>query len=192
MKNIIVVLALIISSNFLFAQSETKSLPLSIGYFSNYGFQPGVKIGTQFHLKNWESEHEGKKGNFTKSKSYFINPQIGFYSWIGNDINFLLNTEIGYQRIKSSKNTFSAISIGLGYLAESEVIAITYNLSDGSIKEKNRELRNHFLTTINYEFGKAINSKLAWYGKPSLGWKLSNNSSMVVLIEAGLKFNFKK
>ncbi|MEM6965745.1 MAG: hypothetical protein AAF573_13335 [Bacteroidota bacterium] len=172
----------IFCSNILTGQEKSNNFPISIGYFSNYGFQPGVKVGTPFRIKNWETERF--------AKSYFISPQVGFYSWIGNDFNVLVNAEIGHQRFKNQKNTFSAFSIGLGYLAESEIISFDVNLSDGN-KEKNRELRNHFLTTINYEFGKKINSNWSWYGKPSWGWKLSDLSSMVVLIELGLKFNLK-
>lgn len=182
MKKIIGVCLILFSSQILLGQSNTKLDNVSIGYFSNYGFQPGVKIGTQFQLKNWETEDY--------AKSYFISPQLGFYSWIGNDFNVLVNAELGYQRVKNQRNTFSAVSIGIGYLAESEIISIDVNLSDGS-KEKSRELRNHLLTTINYEFGKKVNSNLSWYGKPSFGWKLSDNSSMVIMIELGLKFNLK-
>ena len=189
MKRIIIIFVLIAIANQFFAQeSESKQLPISIGYWGNFLYQPGVKVSTQFDIKNWQTEHEGKKENFTKHKSYFISPQLGFFSWPKKNINFLVNVEAGYQRKKSHKNSFSSISFGLGYLMEGQVVSIIYNLNDGSIKEKVREWENYILPTINYGFGKSINSKLDWYSKISIGKKFSfqDFNSFMVLVETGV------
>ena len=190
MKNTLTLIALYFLGNALFAQTETSGFPISIGYFSHTGYQPGVKVGTHFDLKNWETEAENKKGDFTKYKSYYVSPQIGFYSWINNHSSFLINADIGYKRIKSRKRNYSAWSVGLGYLNQSQITHWVVHLNDGS-KDKVRNNRGWFLSTINYEFGKEINSKIGWYSKFSGGWKFSTERERtgVVFVELGIKFN---
>lgn len=192
MKNILLIILALFTTNQLLAQDNTSFPPISISYWGGFGYQPGVKIGTEITLKNWETSHENKSGNLTKTKSYFISPQIGFYSWPRKHMNFLVNAEAGYRRIKSRKNNFSAISVGLGYLLESRVTSVLYNLNDGSIQKKNRANSNFFLPTVNYEFGKMVNSNFTWFSKISLGAKLSTNreNSTVAFFETGVKYSF--
>ena len=189
MKKTTLIYALLFTSSLVFSQNKSEGLPISVGYFGNFLIQPGAKIGAQFSLNKWETEHEGKKGNYTKEKRIFVSPQVAFFSRPGNNMNLLVNADIGYQRKKMNQGSYSAVSLGLGYLLESQVVSIVYNLSDGSIKEKIREPRNYFLPTINYEFGHAIDFKTNWYMKFSLGSKLSPNRerSGVFFIELGMR-----
>ena len=103
----------------------------------------------------------------------------------------MVNADFGYRRLKTERRSFSSVSISLGYLMQSQIISVVYNLSDGSIKEKNREQRGFFVPTINYEFGRVINSTLSWYSKYSLGAKFSADIErpMVLFVEAGIKLN---
>lgn len=190
MKNTIAILIFLSCSFIGFSQNAKKSIPISIGYFSNYGFQPGAKIGTHFDLKNWETESENKKGTFTKSKSLYISPQIGFFSFVKNNTNFMVNADIGYRRIKSLKNRYSAFSLGLGYMNRSQITGVAVNLSDGS-QEKQRTSSSYFLPTLNCEFGKFINSKIGWYSKFSYGLRLSPNEKQTTMffIELGTRVN---
>lgn len=173
------------------AQNKTPNIPISIGYFGHFLYQPGLKVGTHFEFKNWQTEKACTKGDITKAKSYFVSPQIGYYNWSGRNYNFLLNADIGYRRVKVERRSYSAFSIGLGYLATSELISVVRNLNDGKILAKNRMHKGYFLSTINYEFGRAINSRLGWYNKYSVGkkWSPNNDGMGVIFVELGVNFS---
>jgi len=177
MKKILILFILFVLGNQIVAQTESKNIPISVGFMSHI-WHPGVKIGTQFDLKNWERETE---------------KQIGFYVYPNTHTGYLVNTDFGYKKIKSHKQKYSAFSIGLGFLNQSQITDVKINLSDGS-KEKIRENWGWFLSTLNYEIGKSINEKIGWYGKLSYGLKMSleRENSTVLFIELGMKYNFNK
>ena len=112
MKNTIVFIVLLFTSSLLFAQTPKKGIPLSVGYYGHFLIQPGVKIGTHFNFKEWETENVGKKGAFIKSKNLFVSPQIGYFARPKNNINLLINADVGYKKIKRERNSYSAWSIG--------------------------------------------------------------------------------
>ena len=164
---------------------NSKNIPISIGYLGNLGYHPGLKVGTQFDLKNWETEAE----KFTKLQSFYVSPQVGFYVYPNVHTGYIVNADFGYKRIKNHKNKYSAFSIGLGFLNQSQIIERRVKLSDGS-QEKIRENWGWFMPTLNYEFGKAINEKIGWYGKGSYGFKMasSRENAAVLFVELGLTF----
>ncbi len=184
MKNILIILLLSLLSNSNFAQTASNRIPISIGYFSFLGFQPGAKIGTAFQWKKWETETE----KFTKHKSFFISPQIGFFTRPNIHTSYLVNADLGYKRVKSHKQRYSAWSIGLAYLNQSQITSWQVRLTDGT-KEKVRENWSWFLPTVNYEFGQAINERIDWYSKVSYGLKMASTraNAEVFFVELGVK-----
>ncbi len=186
MKKIMVLLTLLVLGNQLIGQTKSKNIPISIGLISHAGWQPGVKIGTQFDLKNWETETE----KLTKLKSFYMRPQLGFYIYPNTHIAYLVNADFGYKRVKDINQKYSAFSIGLGFLNQSQITERKVNLSDGNV-EKTRENWAWFLPTLNYEFGKSINEKIGWYSKFSYGFKIASarENTAVIFIELGVNFN---
>lgn len=178
-----------ILGNQIFAQTESKKIPISIGVFSHAGWHPGVKIGTQFDLKNWKKKTEKS----TKLNSLYVNPEVGFYVYPNVHTAYLMNADFGYKRMKGQKEQYSAFSIGLGFLNQSQITETKVNLSDGS-KEKTRENWVWFLPTLNYEFGRSINKRIGWYGKISYGFKVASarDNSAVLFIGLGIKYNIFK
>ncbi len=190
MKNTILIFILLFASISLFSQTEKTTLPISIGYYGPYLIQPGLKIGTSFNLKEWGVENSKKNEASTRSQSFFISPQIGLFTKPEDHTSFIINADIGYQ----AKKIYSAFSIGLGYLAEFEIISISLNLGTGEIDRKNRERRDYFVPTINYELSSAINSNIRWFSKFSYGRKISSKveNSAIFIIEIGIKLNLNK
>ncbi|MEM8908685.1 MAG: hypothetical protein AAGD05_12620 [Bacteroidota bacterium] len=184
MKNI-VLLALILFWVKL-GHSQNQKLPISVSYLGQLAYQPGLKIGSHFELKNWTTTAK----QFTKLKSFYISPQIGFFTQPNAHTSYLINADFGYKRIKSHNQKYSAWSIGLAYMLQSQIIEWQVHLNDGS-KEKIRANWNWFLPTLNYEFGQAIHTNLHWYGKFSYGIKMAPNreSTMLLFVELGIKFN---
>ena len=186
MKYIINISLILILGTQVVAQTTSKKTPISIGYFGHLAYQPGMKIGAQFDLKSWKKGSE----EAAITKSFYVSPQIGLYTYPTVHTSYLANADFGYKRVKSRSQKYWAFSIGLGFLNQSQITERRVNLNDGS-KEKTRENWAWFLPTLNYEFGKSINEKIGWYGKLSSGLKMASTreTSMVLFTEIGLKFN---
>ncbi|MEO1513765.1 MAG: hypothetical protein AAFV95_02090 [Bacteroidota bacterium] len=175
----------------LLAQNSAEGLPISVSYFSQAVYQPGAKIGTQLNLRQWQRSYERKSNTYLKEQSIFVGPQLGFWM-LPNDHRFvLLNAEIGYRYQKSRRQTFSAFSIGLGHLLQSRVESFSVDLGGGDIGDKDRVSSHHFMPSLNYAFGKAINSKISWFSRLSYGLKLASNdaSRAFFLVEVGVWMN---
>ena len=158
---------------------QRKSPSLSLGLTSQSLLQPGLRIGCEWKLNTWEVED--------KIKSVFLRPEIAGYFRTDVHISYLMQVNGGYVRTKADKGSFSAWSLGLGYLHQSQVTEYRVALSDGS-KEKMRQNWPWFLATINYEFGKNIGSDWSWYGRISPGTKISaeRESAALLFIEWGV------
>jgi len=189
MKTTLMLFLFLFMSYLTIAQTKSETIPVQIGYLGHTAFQAGIKIGTRFNLKDWNKEAE----NYTKAKSLYISPQIGVYTNPNVHISYLVNADIGYRRIKSHKLKYSAFSIGLGFLNQSQITDITININNGT-KDKSRENWGSLLSSLNYEFGKAINERIGWFAKLSYGYKVSLNreNSSTFFTELGLSYKFKK
>ncbi len=188
MKNILLICLLLLPSCWLKGQSTMEKPPISIAYFSQFGFQPGVKIATEFNLKELTTETQK-----AKRRNLFISPQIGFFSWPNNHSNLLLNADIGIKRQKENKSSFSALSLGLGYLHEFQISTVAVQLGDGK-QSTSRTSRSYFLPTLNYAFGSSLSSAVDWYSKIGVGQRFGGGitAATTVLFELGLQFQLKK
>lgn len=184
----LLILLLTISSIPILGQEKIKdkTIPITVAYFGNYLIQPGLKVGTSIPLKKWEVP----KNDFSRVKNLSVSPQLGVFSRIDQDINYLINAEVGLDTKKSNRKVYSSYTIGLGYLIQAQRTSFSINLGSGEADNYQTEIFHFFLPTINYEVGGVISSKLGWYTQFSLGSKLSTvkESSMMLFMEAGMKF----
>ena len=170
----------------LVSQPSPQVLPVSIAYLGNNAIYPGFKVGVQFDVKNWDND--------VREKSFYLSPQMGFFSRPENHNSFWLNLEGGLTRRKQGRSGYSAFSLGLGYLLQSQLLSYSVNLSTGERSNKVREARHYLLPTLNYELGGRISDTLNWFGKITGGIKVLGEpeSSSVVFIEGGVKIYFLK
>lgn len=193
MKYILTILFLLGIHLHLFAQKENS---ISVAYFGNFAIQPGLKIGSQFNFKTWEKDKFHKKDTITKLQKLFVSPQFTIFTRPERNTNYLINVDLGYQFQNKERKLYQAVSLGLGYLLQSELLSFSVNLGSGETSNKNRESRHFFLPTLNYELGGYIGQerKFAWYTKYGLGSKLFGEieSSMLVFLELGAKIFFRK
>ena len=183
MKNLLFIYLLL--SNFgLLGQSTIEKQPISIAYFGQFAIEPGLKISTEFDLNKWATQRLQ-----AKNKHLFISPQLGFFVRPNNNTNVLLNADIGIKKQKEGKSAFSAFSLGLGYLHQFQVSAVTVQLGDGN-QSTNKESKAYFLPTINYAFGNKLGTNMGWYSKIGVGQRLGGgiSNSLSILIEVGLQF----
>lgn len=164
---------------------KKQPIPIHIGLYAPYAFHPGIKIGTVFSLEDWQIED----GAITKSRSYYVSPQVGVFSRISNHTSYLLTTDLGYRRSSNDSKLYLATSIGLGFLMENQTLGSTVDLSNGTVTNKDKELRSYFLPTLNIEFGKESIRKLGWHSKFSYGRKISTprEDSGFFALELGLR-----
>jgi hypothetical protein len=106
-----IILITIFFTNPTIAKSQSKFLnnkPIIISYWGHFAFHPGIKIGTKHHYKRYK----GKKKD--KQKSYFLSPQLGFYTHPKNHQGVLFNNDFGYQS-QNKKGFYHSYSVGLAY-----------------------------------------------------------------------------
>lgn len=84
----------------LFAQ-ESQKLPLTMSYLTPFG-HIGAKVGTSFIIH--EKQPKNKNANTAEKlriQRWIFSPQIGGYGMFNMASHFLLNTETGYQILKT-------------------------------------------------------------------------------------------
>ncbi|OED42622.1 hypothetical protein AB832_02935, partial [Flavobacteriaceae bacterium (ex Bugula neritina AB1)] len=174
-------------------EKKQLDIPISIAYYGHYITHNGIKIGTQYDWKEWEKTKVRKRGNLNKQRKIFASPQIGLYRHPKNHTGLLFNVDIGYQRSRGQRKTYTAYALGLGYMTQiNSGITYVYK-SDDSLEEKKWASRGYFMPTLNTEIGRRINHKVGWYSKLSLGSKLNYNTgkSLEFFLELGAKINIK-
>lgn len=164
------------------AQSD-KPLKLSVGYYSQLGYQPGVSSSLSIPIKQWEKE---RKKSIRSTLTY--EPSVSFFTRVGYNMNFLAGNDIVLRVRKGEKKTYSGFLFGINYLGESEVLSVSVNLA-GKITGREREFRHYMLTTIGYEFGGKLGDSWEWYGRFAPGYRISIDkpNAFTVMIGAGVR-----
>ena len=173
---------------------QEKGVPITIAYWGHYTIQPGFRLGTELTYKQWEVIKERKGAPISIWKSFYLRPQIGFYTRPTVHNNFLVNAEIGYKKQKRLKKNYSSFSLGIGFLRRYQILSHTVDLGSGETTDKDREAYNYFMPTVNYELGRTINTKFGWFTKFTIGTMISaeEESSTVFFQELGLKYYLNK
>lgn len=185
MKRYLTIITFSLLGTFVFAQQATESPAIFVGLMGHAGWHPGIKAGASFNLKSWDEEVSGQ----SRQSYIFASPQLGAYVYPNVQTGYLAVSDFGYKRHHRSKPFYNAVSLGFGGLVQSQVTGTTVNLGDGS-EEKVRANWAWLLATMNYEFGKAINENVGWYGKGTYGFKISSarGNSALFFVEFGLRF----
>jgi len=190
MKTYVLALLFLLLQVSLLAQESGTAIPINIGYYGAFGIQPGLKVGTELVLKEW---NRGEEGN-NKYAELYVSPQLGAFVYPLNNTNGVLNADIGYRWGNRDRRFYTAPSIGLGYLMSSQILSRQIDLGTGAVVEKNRELRHYFLPTINMELGKAGQDRWGWFVKGSFGRKLAprRESEAFLALELGVRLLIQK
>ena len=169
------------------AQGNLHPTEISIGYFGNNGIRPGLKIGTKLNLGAWQRSISEK----TRINQVFLQPEIGFYTWPGVHTTFITNINFGFKKSKGMYQLYSAYSLGVGLINQSQIINIKVDLSDGSSTNV-RDNWRWVTSTLNYEFGKIYNNNIGWYGKLSGGYRFASKqpAAPIFFLEFGLTYRF--
>ncbi|MFK8045901.1 MAG: hypothetical protein AB8B72_10435 [Crocinitomicaceae bacterium] len=179
MKNILFFTIALLCSYSVFSQEKLWSNnPLQVSYFGHFGLHPGIKLGTEFSVKNWEKERKNDKG--IKLKQYLISPQIGFYTHPGNHSGLIVQAEFSKRTEKVDKRFYYSYGAGFGYVMQINP-SDTYIFNDnGEITEKNMTSRSYFMPSLHIETGLKLNSKMSVYNKITLASKVKYNTGFTL------------
>lgn len=192
MKKLLAILFVCCISTTTYSQENKGLQHYSLAYFSPFGIQPGVKVGTDFSIKAFDKEFSKTDSMQVRHHMLLLSPEIGFFSRRLDFMAFLANAELGWQLQREGRKTWNTFSLGLGYLEHSEVTSTTVNLS-GEVVSKERARQGYFLPTLNYEKGWQFKPQLGGYVKAGLGYKLAPEleTSGILLLELGMRFTPK-
>ncbi|MFK7784631.1 MAG: hypothetical protein AB8B56_05940 [Crocinitomicaceae bacterium] len=133
---------LMLSSQLLSAQSfNIKEMPLSVAYYGENAFHPGIKLGTYYTVWSVEKtrtyrslRRKEKYGTKIKLKELNVDFNIGGYSHPNNPSGYFVNTGLTFLRTKMRKKRQLGISFEVGYLRRDYKFE-TYELDeDGTIR----------------------------------------------------------
>ena len=186
MKSLLLLIFIFSVPSLIFAQVEPQTPSVSLAYLGHFGYQPGLKIGLAHPISQWQSADE------KKAFQLLLNPQIGFYTRPRFNNNIIGQLDLSLKRQKAERKSYGAFALGLGYVAQYEIISVSPNFN-GEILEKVRERRSYLVPLVSYEFGRNINSNMSAYTKVSYGSRLSTRQESIALvyIELGLQFLLK-
>ncbi len=165
---------------------------LSISYYGESIAHPGLKIGVDYDLKNWQTNKTKKSSeSITKQKSLVLSPTLGFYRHKAYQTGLFILPELKYNREKPNGNFFQT-GIGLGYMRT--FLPDVYRLNPAGEIEKIGAGYNYMVGTLFATFGKKItqiNEKpLSVYAKPQLMYAAPNYAGGILYfnLEMGLQF----
>lgn len=111
---------------------STLTLPLALSLYTPYAVQPGLKVATSIGAER-----------------VYVAPHVAAFSRPWNHTTGELGVHVGY-RFGLDGDWSSAVSAGVAYQAQSQVVGETIDLS-GSYGDTTRELRHAVVPTVRYE-----------------------------------------
>ena len=190
-----ILLFLLSVSTILSAQINNPT-SISASYFGESITHPGLKIGINYELKNWDKTKIRK--NTSKKTIYNridLSPSIGFYYHKDYQTGLFVILELSYTR-KNAKGNFMTYGLGAGYMRT--IIPNVYEINSNNEIEKTSEGYNYFLTNYFIAFGKdlSINHKTPMdiYIKPQIMYALPNypNGITYFALEVGVCYKLSK
>ena len=184
-----ILLFMLFVSTILCAQINNPA-SISASYFGGTITHPGLKIGVNYELKNWD-KNKLRKNTSQKiiKKSINLSPNIGFYYHKGYQTGLFILPELSYSRRKA-KGSFMSYGLGIGYMRT--FIPNVYEINSNNDIEKSSEGYNYFLTNYFIAFGKDLSIKhkvpAKIYIKPQIMYALPNfpNGITYFALEVGV------
>lgn len=177
-------LLIVVFTLFVSHQAMGQIQSVSVGYIGPYGVEPGVSISTKYSLGNKTQKADSSVRFFS------LDPVLAFYSRKNNHTNGMFNLDFMYNKWKPSSNWRIAPKVGVGYVFNSEVEALTVDFS-GKIKGKDRTSYSYFMGNIGFELTRKMNKKLALYFKPSFSYLMSSKApdTGLIFVDLGVKYS---
>lgn len=168
----------------------TAQTSMSFGYIAPFGVEPGLNLASNIYARQTTKPIVTDLPILSKYiNKGFWQPQVAFFTRPKYNSNLLLSMGRGIKRNKRGSKSYSTASLGVGYLAQFEIVTTTVQLGSADI-EKERERRDYFLPSISYTFGRNVKPYWGWYIKGMYGKQFSSKYESAGLFMLGLGFQF--
>jgi hypothetical protein len=191
----LILIACLTTTSMLQAQN-LRPQSIYASYFGETVTHPGLKVGVNYQLKNWDKTKIKKSGNEKViQKSIDFSPSIGLFYHNDYQTGLFVLPELSYSR-KNVKGIYMTYAVGAGYMRT--FIPNVYDLNSNGEIEKTHVGYNYFNTNYSITFGKDLSIKkkipLSIYIKPQLMYAILNYSKGIkyFALELGVNYRLKK
>ncbi len=168
--------------------SSFVKTPLSISYYGNMMFNPGIKTGFDFFLLSVSKEKVKRKKTKELKKILFLQPSLSYFIDPHSISSTQLNAEMGWKRI--NKHRFWEAGLTAGYVRRFN-LGTTYiaNETGDIVSTKKGTSRGYLSTGLVLGCGRKIIKDNSLYGKFNLNALHNYNSGAIleINIEIGLR-----
>lgn len=189
-KKVFLVSALLFVWFFSYAQGDlsnnsVRKYPVSIAYFGDFYFHPGIKVGAQYPLLIKKYEKHKRSGKIKYRERHLLSGlSLGYYHHTGLHNALFLTGEIGRRRILRSGVMFDYM-YALGYERTFYPGKTFVVNDDNSIKKVPLAGGDYLFTGIALAMGKTRlikrNQPFGWYIKQNVMLQIPYNNSFGVL-----------
>ena len=186
MMKLLVNLALLLS--FFQVNGQDKSLPLRIGYYSPFGTNQGVQIGTWVSIDQFI-----RNDNRTVNENWKLAPRVAYFVLPDIQNNIQIGADIEYGNSGKEAGIYSLISFGLGHIMSFTKYDGLVHLDTGEI-ENNVRTEHSILPQVSLGLGWNLNNRNGLFLRLSYGRQLSFDKADSSLIgaEIGIQVDLKK
>lgn len=176
--------------------AQLKSLEsVSFSYFGEMLTHPGLKVSTDFNIKEWDKIKSTKKDSSkTINKSFLVSPALGIFHHRRYQTGLFFIPEVKFKR-QNPKGNFFECGIGIGYLRS--FIPNSYEVNSSGEVNKIVAGFNYLATNYFISFGKDLSIKknlpIAYFLKPQFIYAVPNfpNGTGYFALELGIRYNLK-
>jgi hypothetical protein len=196
MKPIAVPLLFVALLPFIHLDAQEVRHRMMLSYFGETITHPGVSIGHQLIMEEWEKKRTTKKGK-VKQKTYQLNVdhRLAMYNHARNHAGLLLSSGISFSRIKS-KGTFFRIGIWGGAM-QKWLNEDTYEVdADGNIRRIPLAGHLNGVVGLSTQLGKDFSklnpgSRMGWFigSNLFLAFPFGTTYLMQNAIELGISYS---
>ena len=160
----ILLTALILITGRVSAQNMSiKKMPLSVAYYGENGFHPGIKVGTFYtafskeKVKTFRSKkRQTQYGSKIILKELLVDYNLGCYSHPNNHTGLFTNIGLTWLRTKLMKRRQIGLCLEVGYLRRKNKFNTYQLLNDDKIEKVNFAGNNAMVISVGPLFGKEI------------------------------------
>jgi hypothetical protein len=176
-------------------QEKQHSPNLKLSYFGNWNY-PGIKLGTEFMLKN--SLIKPRKNRSPREKQSFITLNLALYDHFEFRTNAMIQAEYLFRKTYKS-GIFADYATGIGLSQKLSKQVPTYlentNGTISEVKPNNRFTALSFLGGVGYDFEKVKKKPFKIYARTGVVLNIGGFLTAVPVTEFGLSmplYGFKK
>lgn len=166
-----------------------------VGYYGNFIWNNGLKLGTEYVWKEKKKVKEKKEGQKTITHQLLLHGSLGFSTNFTNQTENSFHTYYGliWRRTSHKRWQLSVEINPLGYYRS--ILPETFEIEGNEVSKVNIPGRSYYAPTFVSGIGRLNKKKkLAWYLNLNFGFRTPYNVGVLPMfaLQYGYRFNLKK